>query len=136
MSWALALTTVAFAAGCAGTAARVTPLGPVYPARPADAPVAIFVTTRPSCEYEEIAVLGVGDNWHADGDDLINRLKEEARRLGGDALVGLHEGMGRSRALSATVVRYSDEACPGEAGPRLRVVPQHGMLTVIGLLVP
>jgi hypothetical protein len=60
-------------------------------------------------------VLVVRDSWHADADDLIDRMKEEARGLGGDALVGLRDGMDGARALSATVVRFSDEACSGEA---------------------
>jgi hypothetical protein len=106
---------VVFTTACAGTAARVTPLGPTYPPWPADTRVAIFATARPSCDYEEIAVLVVRDSWHADADDLLNRMKEEARGLGGDALVGLRDGMGGARALSATVVRLSDKACSGEA---------------------
>ncbi len=74
--------------------ASVTMLSSAYPTKPADAPIEVFVTKKPSKEYVEIAIIGFG-NGHDEA--IINAIKVEARKVGADAIII----MGRAGSLSS-----------------------------------
>lgn len=69
--------------GCGGHVARLDDTA--RPAKPADAPVAIFITTQPDRPYTEIGLVRIESD--ADAEALIAKAKKETRRLGGDAAI-------------------------------------------------
>lgn len=97
------------------------------PPKATDHPVAVFMTKTPSCPYEEIGVVSVSEGAFSGGvDTYLPALKDRARKMGGDALLGYRLGSRASGATavapgvvglaneemhSATVVRFTDPAC-------------------------
>lgn len=93
-----------------------------YPPRPAAHPVEIFVQKEPVRPYEEIGFVSCCvDRTFGDVGEMMDTLRAEARKLGGDAIVGLNGSLigGEVAAgdgsvwnddpvLSGTVIRYSD----------------------------
>lgn len=115
----------AFVAGAVLTAAACGPtvqvanLGPTYPPRRSAAELEVFSTKVPDCPYGE---LGIVTAYRADVgaasamDRALGALKERARVMGADAVVGLRVvsgGMaGNTReGYSATAIRFADETC-------------------------
>lgn len=100
--------------GC-GLRVGTIPLSGPYPPRPAAAEVLVWTVDIPECPFEELGLttaragLGVRSV-----EVLVAGMKQEARRLGGDALVGLRAAPrreGGAWGYSATVVRFSNEEC-------------------------
>lgn len=102
--------------GCAPTV-QVTELGGAFPQREGLDQVALFSTRTPECPYQEIALLTAyeGALNHQDADAVILALRQRARNLGADALVGLqvvNRGGDVPRSgYSATAIRFENEGC-------------------------
>ena len=96
--------------GC-GLKIRTTPLSGPYPPRPADAEVLVWSVAIPECPFEEVGLLTVREGYNASGPAVLVGMKQEARRMGGDALIGLRPAPGGERGLYATVVRCSSPEC-------------------------
>ena len=99
--------------GC-GLSIRTTPLSGPYPPRPADAEVLVWSVDIPECPFEELGLMTVREGYGARGPAVLVGMKREARRMGGDALIGLRFASSRSGGrpgLSATVVRFSSAEC-------------------------
>jgi hypothetical protein len=85
--------------GAACTSASVTRYGPVYPARPENAFVGVFMSSGASYRYQQlidnvgtppgepIARISVSGPPGSLPRDLIRRAKAEARELGGNAIL-------------------------------------------------
>lgn len=79
--------------GCANRGPRVvTTVKLKYPARPGDEPIRVFWGTEPRCPHMEIGAVSA---W-APGEDMpreriIAAMWQEARKMGGEALVGVTE---------------------------------------------
>jgi hypothetical protein len=117
------------AAACAGGEGGVTSvlLDPAHPPppRPAGAPVLLLSDVSPSCRGDTIGYVTVEGGGPLPSRELTNALSRAVRRMGGDAIVGLHRGArptapsDSARAaeargagvLSGTVVRFRDETC-------------------------
>jgi len=119
------------AAGCATvTAPRVgvTALASTqYPSRSSDHPVTLFQTQLPHCAFEEVALVTVRpQTFWTTSEKLVDLLRTNARRLGGDAVIHFKsestvEGASPSAGgsieidhgllLSGTVIRFRDPAC-------------------------
>lgn len=107
------------AAAACGPTVQVANLGPTFPARRPAEDLIVYSTRVPDCAYGEIALVTayrgdmVGD---AAMDRALDALKDRARSLGADAVVGLRVvsgGMaGNTReGYSATAIRFTDQAC-------------------------
>ena len=78
--------------GCVG-ATYVPISAAAYPARSKDCPIEVFTTALPDRAYEELGIAeGEGSLWKSDTEDVLPKLKEEACRAGGDAIVWLSDG--------------------------------------------
>ena len=109
-----------------GPVVRVVPLGAApAPARAGDAPVRVFATALPRCAFAEIATMTV-EGGGGNGTRLLEAARTRTRALGGDAIVGLLQGVKprqpgndvlasllttESTVLSGTIVRFTDPAC-------------------------
>jgi hypothetical protein len=97
-----------------------------FPARPDDAEVKIYQTVKPSCKYAEVGTItATRPSTFIKDQRLIDEMKVRARRMGGDALVGLTRGQTASDAtvvgsnvsiesqpqFTATVIRFTDDSC-------------------------
>ncbi len=97
------------------------------PPKPRDHVVAVFMTKAPSCPYEEIGIVTASEGAFAGGvDTYFPAMKDRARKMGGDALLGYKQGSRPSGAVavapgvvgvaneevhSATVIRFTDASC-------------------------
>lgn len=62
--------------------------GDVYPPKPAECDIEVFSAGPPDRAYEELGIVeGEGSFWQAELRDIVPRLREEACRAGGDAIV-------------------------------------------------
>jgi len=120
---------LSLAAGCVtAPIVRVTTLAPTrYAARPSDHPVAVFQAQLPRCAFEEVALVSVRPQaFWTKSDDLVDLMRSNARRLGGDAVIRFKsestvEGASPSvngsieidhgLVLSGTVVRFRQPSC-------------------------
>jgi hypothetical protein len=110
--WPGALAVVAFSC----TAADVTPIGPKYPAKPEGCPVEVFPATEPTYSYENIASVRVGCDFGRSR--CIDRLREEACKLGADTVYRFAEGMTpTATVITATVARKTGEAVKSPTVP-------------------
>lgn len=104
------------ASGCA--TARYIPTGSQHAPRPDDCAIEVFSSQAPSRPYEEIGILEGEGSWGRDSlVDLLPKLKEEACRAGGDAIVILSasksvdvydEHSDQVMTAHATVIRWTD----------------------------
>jgi hypothetical protein len=102
--------------GCA--AARYVPTGSVYAAKSDNCPIEVFSSKSPDREYEEIGIIE-GEGWLG-GDtlaDVLPKMKVEACRAGGDAIIitsnqktpNVYDGTSDSELnVTATVIRWLD----------------------------
>ncbi|MEM7415433.1 MAG: hypothetical protein AAF389_08050 [Gemmatimonadota bacterium] len=100
-------------AGC-GLHMTTTEIARPYPPLPSSAPVAVMSVGIPQCPFEELQLVTVFETLDVFGDDMLLAMKDEARRVGGHALVGLREVYvddDDDRGLTATVVRYLEPDC-------------------------
>lgn len=112
---------IVVAATACGPTVQVTKLGGTFPPRRALEEVAVFSTKVPVCPYGELAIVTAyrSQNWSPTAmDEALDLLKEQARSLGADAVVGLRVvsgGGGGGEPLregySATAIRFEEEAC-------------------------
>ena len=81
---------VLFLAGC-GPAVHSATYVPNLPAsKHAGAPVRIYQSTRPACAFEEIGLVRVRPRSPTHSlDDLLTAMRNRARAMGGDAIIGL-----------------------------------------------
>jgi hypothetical protein len=95
--------------GCVTT--TVVRLSPTkFEPRPAQTPIAVYGSQRPSCAFTEIAIVKARrETWMASRDAALDALRNRARQLGGDAVVNL--AFDDSDALTGTVIRFKDEDC-------------------------
>lgn len=101
----------------------------VHDPRPDTHPIRIYSTRPPECPYDELgmvharqAVLAVGTPMEA----ILDALRTRARRMGGDAIVGLAQAVNTetgasagptlraSEGLSGTVIRFTRPDCDRE----------------------
>lgn len=119
----IALAMVLGLASC-GPAVRSTPFN-AFPARPAEHPIRIYSTQKPDCRYEEVGLVSARRRfaWLVSMSEVLEALKQRARAMGGDAVLGVSErsevsGGGQDLAtvssepvLSGTVVRFTENGC-------------------------
>lgn len=106
--------------GC-GPAVRSTPFE-TFPPHPADHPIGIYSTKTPECPYEEVGLVSARRRYALvmSMSDVLEALKERARAMGGDAVMGVSEGaevsgdgedVTSTPVLSGTVIRFTEEEC-------------------------
>ena len=110
----LALVATVTVLGC-GVRISSTPLSGPYPPRPADDEMLVWSVDIPECPFEELSLVTVRDGQGAPESAVLLAMKTEARRVGGDGIIGLRfipstEERGTS-GLSATVIRFSSVEC-------------------------
>ena len=106
-AWRPLPTLALLATSCAMPTVDAFQLAPVTPpARPANAPVAIYTSDRrPACPFEEIAVLkAYGGDFGLWSDSTAAAIRRRVRKMGGDAVVGLEE---QGRSYGTTITRDS-----------------------------
>lgn len=104
--------------GC-GPTVRTTYLGGTrYPEGDSDVNIALYSARTPECPFEELALLTsiLEDEWFTSRADALNALKEQARRLGAHAIVGLApydvpSGDDYSPGYKGTAVRFARSDC-------------------------
>ncbi|MBB4637403.1 hypothetical protein [Longimicrobium terrae] len=90
--------------------------------RPADAPIVIYQQNRPTCAFTEVGwVSGTKTLSATTPDEVLAAMRERARAMGGDAIVGLVSGgesltvgnevVQSSALFKGTVVRFNDPGC-------------------------
>lgn len=104
-------------AACAPTV-HVTPLEGAFPPRRTVEELAVFSTRTPECPYQELAIVTAYQGELApftDLDGVLEALKEEAREMGADAVVGLRlvnrGGDSPRDGYTGTAIRFTDEGC-------------------------
>ena len=100
--------------GCAS--AKYIQTGPSAAARADDCNIEVFASKAPDREYEELGILEGEGSWGADSlEDVLPKMKVEACRAGGDAII-----MGSARKfvdsvddttldVTATVIRWTGQ---------------------------
>lgn len=99
--------------GC-GLNMHTTQISRPYAPLPPSAPIAVMSVGIPQCPFEELQLVTVFETFDVYGDDMLYAMKDEARRVGGHALVGLREvyvDEDDDRGLTATVVRFMEPDC-------------------------
>lgn len=78
---------VAMTGGCVG--ANYVPISnQTYPAKPSNCELEIFSAALPERPFDEIGVIeSEGSFWKSDLGDLLPKVREEACRAGGDAII-------------------------------------------------
>jgi hypothetical protein len=118
----LAIIVVLLAAVCGCTAATRATRFAAYPPRPADHEIRIYRTTVPEEPYEEIGIVSSRQrNKFISMEAVLESLKQQAREMGGDAIIGLTEAneaqgfvgdtgiLDRDPVLSGTVIRFLED---------------------------
>ncbi len=94
-----------------------------YSPKPVDHPIKVYRLKSPQCEFEEVGIVNSRQrNKLISMEEVMGSLLAEARRMGGDAVVGLNEtnpihnvsaehGIDRDPVLSGTVIRFTDSSC-------------------------
>jgi hypothetical protein len=101
---------------CAPTV-QVTELTGAFEPRRSVEDVAVFTTLTPDCPYREIAIVNAfeANSPFSDLDDVLAAMKEKARGVGADAVVGVRlvdrGGESTRKGYSGTAIRFEDEDC-------------------------
>lgn len=97
-----------------------------FPARPDNHEILVFQTLKPECSYVEVGtVVAARPDVFVSPQKALDAMKEKAREMGGDALVGLTNSetitggtvsgndvsMTGTPRFTATVARFKDDAC-------------------------
>lgn len=106
------------AAGCAPTV-RSTYLGVPSNLEPrSDTRIEVYSARPPECPFDELGLLRITTSGLLgfSESDALNALKEKARALGADAIVGLAPydvptTAGSRSGFSGTAIRFKDNAC-------------------------
>jgi hypothetical protein len=96
------------ALGCIATSVvRLSPT--TYESRSGDTPIALYSSQLPTCAFTEIAIVRARrETWMLSNDAAVNALRNETRKLGGDALVRLAFDHGE---VTGTVIRFERDDC-------------------------
>lgn len=113
-------------AACAPSVDTVR-LSPVaYPPRPADFRIRMYSTDRPRCPFEEIGtVRSRKPGFWVSMEDVAESLRDVAREMGGDAVIGLTNAnqisggtvtggvvtVDSDPVLSGTIIRFREQDC-------------------------
>ena len=114
------ITAMALLSGCAS--AKFIATGKSYPAKPEDCSIEVFTSKLPDREYEELGILEGEGFLGADSfEDVLPKMKIEACRAGGDAIILLSSQKSVNVSgnddnitsddklnVTATVVRWTD----------------------------
>lgn len=122
---ALLASCLTLSAGCSPVVRSATFLE--VPPRAPDEPVRLYGETRPDCSYEEVGTVQVTKrNVFVSMEEVTEALRDQARAMGGDAVIGVTQLGGESAtgtaggdvvavgvkpALSGTVIRFTQEDC-------------------------
>ena len=96
----------------------VTPLGAErsYPATPDSVAIPLYTVTKPECPYEELAAL-TAEGGRSD-EALLAALRQRARAVGGQAIIGYTQGVRASNIGShdvsvrtGTAIRFRSSDC-------------------------
>lgn len=107
-----ALLAIALFGGCAS--AKFIRTGPSVAAKPDDCHIEIFSSKLPDREYEELGILEGEGFLGADSlEEVLPKMKQEACRAGGDAIIlkssqKSFDGEDTNLNVTATVVRWTD----------------------------
>lgn len=119
---------LALLTGC-GPSVQLTKLSPTALApRPEDYPIQIMREKRPSCAFDELAIVNATrPNTLVSMDAMVEALRKKAREVGGDAIIGLSNearvtgaspsyvdnsvDVDRKTVLSGTVIRFKSATC-------------------------
>lgn len=93
-----------------------------YEAKPDSAEIKIYRYKMPVCDYEEIGIVNSRQrNKLISMEAVLESLIAEARKIVGDAIIGLEEtnpihnvgdyGIDRDPVLSGTIIRFIDKNC-------------------------
>lgn len=93
-----------------------------FPSRPQGAPVQVYQSKSPECDFEEVGIVRSRQrNKFISMNEVMNSLRAESRKLGGDAIIGLTETnpisyenesvVDRDPVLSGTVIKFIDSQC-------------------------
>lgn len=93
--------------GCVTTTvARLSPTE--YEPTPDEATIPLYSSRLPTCAFSEIAIVKANQKFTST-DALFATLRDEARELGGDAIVRV--GFGDDADVVGTVIRFEHEDC-------------------------
>ncbi len=94
------------------------------PSKHVNAPIKIFRFKSPQCNFEEVGIVNSRQrNKLISMNEVMESLRIEARRLGGDAIIGLNETnpihnidtqygtLDRDPVLSGTIIKFTDATC-------------------------
>jgi hypothetical protein len=96
-------------AACAPRVEIVSTVSPAPAPKSALSPVRFFENGRPACAFEEVGRVRISTRGRAVSAQTMDaELMQAARKLGGDAVVGMTR---RSAEISAVVVRFTDPGC-------------------------
>lgn len=117
---------IVLTASCAPAVQSTSFLSPALPPQPADHPIRFYAETRPQCPYEEIGrVSSRKRSSLVSMDKVMESLRERARQMGGDAIIGIGEHTETRGAsivgsqvvanndpvFAGTVIRFKDSTC-------------------------
>ena len=98
-----------------GVQMRTTQIGRAHRPLPHDAAIQVSSVGMPQCPFEEVALVTIMESLDVRGEAMIWALEDEARRLGGHAIVGLRQVWfdedDDHQGLSGTVIHYTDPDC-------------------------
>ena len=107
-----ALSALVLLEGCAS--AKFIKTGPAMPAKPDDCDIEIFTSKLPDREYEELGIIEGDTYFGADSlEEVLPKMKREACRAGGDAIIlkstqkTVEDDISNLNVI-ATVVRWTD----------------------------
>ncbi|MFW6079264.1 MAG: hypothetical protein ACODAE_06570 [Gemmatimonadota bacterium] len=122
----LVVVAAAVAASACGPSVRSATFTERSP-RPRDHPVRVYSTQLPECDYEELGLVRVSEGmaFAVSLDAMLDALRERAREMGGDAVVGVTQistteggtvtgqavNLNTDDGLAGTVIRFSDADC-------------------------
>ena len=108
---ALALACLATACATRVRSVLFDPAHPLPP-KPADAAVVMFSIQRPECAYQEIGTVSAAGG---KPEEITLRIRERAREMGGDAIVGIAQSLtdhSHTRTtLTGTVIKFREPSC-------------------------
>ena len=112
--------------GCGPAVQSVNFTSPPLPPRPSDYPIRFYGETRPECPYQEIgSVSSRKRSKLVSMEKVVEGLRERARKMGGDAIIGIGESTetrgativgsavvaNTDKVLSGTVIRFNSRSC-------------------------
>ena len=96
--------------GCATTTHVVRSSPTTYESKPGSSPVQLYSAQLPSCPFEEIGLVKARREYNiVPNAAVVDALRDKARELGGDALVGV--SFVSDDDLAGTVIRFKQDDC-------------------------